>query len=157
MLTVLAYIWAVFGACWIIFAPALSSSSVKRPLRPLRLAFLATTFAVLLWKAEAIPPVWIMVLGLMWAGLGLYWVSPRKATGSGEYGFYRLVRLLIGAIVFALLFWQKTGVGFLGMRFVPASIEIMRTGFGTLQRGPDYIGRACGGRDRALSGTPHIR
>jgi hypothetical protein len=63
-------------------------------LQPLRLAFLATTVAGLLWKAEAIPPVWIMVLGLMWAGLGLYWVSPRKATGSGEYGFYRLVRLL---------------------------------------------------------------
>ena len=130
MLTVLAYIWAVFGACWIIFAPALSSSSEKRRLQPLRLAFLASTVAVLLWKAQAIPPVWIMVLGLMWAGLGLYWVSPRKATGSGEYGFYRLVRLLIGAIAFALLFWQKTGVGFLGMRFVPASVEITRMGFG---------------------------
>ena len=85
MLTVLAYIWAVFGACWIIFAPALSSSSEKRRLQPLRLAFLASTVAVLLWKARAIPAVWIMVLGLMWAGLGLYWVSPRKATGSGEY------------------------------------------------------------------------
>jgi protein-S-isoprenylcysteine O-methyltransferase Ste14 len=40
------------------------------------------------------------------------------------------MRLLIGAIGFALLFWQKTGVGFLGMHFVPASVEIMRTGLG---------------------------
>src|SRR5438270_13974604 len=100
MLTVLAYIWAVFGACWIIFAPAISSSTEKRRVQPLRLAFLASTVAVLLWKARAIPPVWIMVLGLMWAGLGLYWVSPRKTTGSREYGFLRCDRFFVGAVVF---------------------------------------------------------
>ncbi len=130
MLRALAYIWAVFGASWVVFAPALGSLSPgKRRFQRLRLAFLAVTFALLLWKAQVIQPVWIIVLGLTWAGLGLYWVAPQNAAQSGEYGFYRVLRLLVGAITFALLFWNKTGVGFLGTRFLPPGLEIMRVGF----------------------------
>jgi protein-S-isoprenylcysteine O-methyltransferase Ste14 len=130
MFRALAYIWAIFGASWVIFAPALGSLSPwKRRFQTLRLAFLAVTFALLLWIAQLIQPVWIMVLALAWAGLGLYWVAPQKAARSGEYRFYRVLRLLVGAMTFALLFWNKTGVGFLGTRFLPPSLEIMRVGF----------------------------
>ncbi len=130
MLRVLAYIWALFGAYWIVFAPAFSSKS--RPetnLQKLKLGFLAITFLLLLLKAQAISPVWIMVCGLAWSMLALYWVEPRKETHSGEYRFYRLLRLVIGALTFALLFWQKTGIGFLGHRFLPLSFAIMSAGF----------------------------
>src|SRR5258705_13906349 len=55
MLRALAYIWAVFGASWVILAPALGSLSPwKRRFQTLRLAFLAVTFGLLLWKAQVI-------------------------------------------------------------------------------------------------------
>jgi len=132
MLRVLAYIWAMFGAYWVMFAPAISApavSSVPRYLQKSRLAFLAITFALLLWKAHAIPPIWLIVVGLAWSGVALYWVAPKKTTHSGEYPFYRVLRLLIGAIAFSLLFWDKTAIGVLGTRFVPQRSAILGTGF----------------------------
>jgi len=129
MLKVLAYIWAFFGAYWIVFAPAFSSNALRQTnLDKLKLGFLAITFLLLLWKAQSISPVWIMVLGLAWTMLALYWVAPRRETHSGEYKFYRLLRLLIGAVTFALLFWQKTGIGFLGERFLPRTFTVMVVG-----------------------------
>jgi len=130
MLRVLAYIWALFGAYWIVFAPAFSSKSLRRTnVQKLNLGFLAITFLLLLWKAQSISPVWIILCGLAWTMLSLYWVAPRKETHSGEYRFYRLLRLLIGALTFALLFWQKMGVGFLGQRFLPPSFAVKSVGF----------------------------
>jgi protein-S-isoprenylcysteine O-methyltransferase Ste14 len=132
---VLAYIWSVFGAYWIIFAPmigapAISSISERPPrFQRLRLTFLAVTFALLPWTAQVIPPIWLMLVGLAWAGLGLYWVAPQNASQSGEHSFYRLLRLLVGTIVFALVFWPKTGVATLGTRFVPHHSAIVETGF----------------------------
>jgi protein-S-isoprenylcysteine O-methyltransferase Ste14 len=120
MLRALAYIWAIFGAYWIIFAPAVhSESAVSRRFQRLQLIFLGVTFALLLWKAQVIRPIWLMVVGLAWSGLGLHWVAPRKAARSGEYQFYRLLRLLIGTVTFTLLFWRETGAGILGSRFMP--------------------------------------
>jgi len=101
MLRVPAYIWSVFGAYWIIFAPVISAPAIsaisERPprLERLRLTFLAVTFALLLWTAQVIPPIWLMIVELAWAGLGLYWVAPQNASQSGEYPFYRLLRLLV--------------------------------------------------------------
>jgi len=130
MLRVLAYIWAFFGAYWIVFAPAFSSKSLRQSnLQTLKLGFLAVTFMLLVWKAQSISPVWIVVLGFAWTMVALYWVAPRKETHSGEYRFYRLLRLLIGALTFALLFWQKTGIGFLGQRFLPRNFAVMVMGF----------------------------
>jgi len=129
MLRVLGYIWAIFGAYWIIFAPALSSSSSKlNSSQRLRLALLAVTFALLLWWANVIPPVWLIALGLAWSAIGLYWVAPKNEGKSGEYRFYRFLRLLIGAVTFSLLFWGKTGVGVLGKRFEPKFAAIAATG-----------------------------
>ena len=102
MLRVPAYIWSVFGGYWIIFAPAIGAPAIssvsKRPrrLQRLRVTFLAGTSALLLWTAQVIPPIWLMIVGLAWAGLGLYWVAPQNASQSGEYPFYRLLRLLVG-------------------------------------------------------------
>ena len=130
MLRVLAYIWALFGAYWIVFAPAFSSKSLRQTnLQRVKLGFLALTFLLLLSKARSISPVWIIVSGLAWTMLALYWVAPRKETHSGEYKFYRLFRLVIGALTFALLFWHKIGIGFLGNRFLPLSVVIMSAGF----------------------------
>src|SRR5690348_5067732 len=128
MLRALAYVWPIFGAYWIIFAPAVSHVPTD-PLQRLRLIVLALTFSILLWRAQTVPPIWLMLLGLAWAALGLYWVAPEKAARSGEYRFYRLLRLVVGAITFALLFWPKLGVGILGRMFVPQHGVTMAIGF----------------------------
>src|SRR5436190_9040147 len=94
MLRALAYIWSVFGAYWIIFAAVVSPASSKLTwLQRLQLLLLVTTFALLLWKARVIPAVLLIMLGLAWAGIGLYWVAPRKITQSGENRFCRVLRL----------------------------------------------------------------
>ena len=130
MLRVLAYIWALFGAYWIVLAPAFSSKSLRQTnLQKLKVGFLTVTFLLLLWRAESISPAWIIVCGLAWTMLALYWVAPRKETHSGEYRFYRLLRLVIGALTFALLFWHKMGIGVLGRRFLPISYAVMSAGF----------------------------
>jgi protein-S-isoprenylcysteine O-methyltransferase Ste14 len=128
MLRLLGYIWAVFGAYWVIFAPALASKPLRKT-QKLRFAFLALTFLLLLWKAPETPAVWIMVLGLAWTILALYWVAPKTDSRSREHGVYRILRLLIGTSTFSLLFWQKTGLGFLGARFVPRNLTITIFGF----------------------------
>lgn len=130
MLRALAYTWALFGAYWIVFAPALASKSAwQTRSQKFRLGFLAIIFLLLLWKADAIPPIWIIVLGLAWAMLGLLWVAPKTETRSGEYRFYRLLRLLVAVITFALLFWEKTAIGVLGHRFLQRNSAIIVSGF----------------------------
>src|SRR5262245_5443010 len=127
MLRVLGYIWAIFGAYWIIFAPALNGERSR--VQKSRLAFLAITFVLLLWKAQATPPLWLIALALTWSAAGLYWVAPKKVAQSGEYAFYRLLRLLVGAVTFSLLFWNRTSVGILGSRFVPRVDAVSIAGF----------------------------
>ena len=70
----------------------------------------------------------LTILGYLWAGFGLYWLaaavrgksgSEASAHQTGEPHFFRIVRLSILATTFALLFWQRLGIGFLGRRFVP--------------------------------------
>ena len=130
MLRALVYIWALFGAYWIVFAPAFGSKSIRQTsFQKFKLLLLAITFLLMLWEAQSISAVWIMVFGLAWTMLALYCVAPRNETHSGEYRFYRLLRLLIGAGTFALLFWQKMGIGFLGHRFLPRNLTIMALGF----------------------------
>ena len=130
MLRLLGYIWAIFGAYWIIFAPAWASKS-RQPTgsQSLRLVLLAVTFVLLLWKAERIAPIWVIVLGFTWTMLGLWWVAPRTQEDSSEFALYRITRLLVGAITFALLFWSKLGVGFLGQRFVAPYLTVRACGF----------------------------
>lgn len=127
MVKALGYIWALFGAYWIIFAPALASATDRA--QKARLTLLALTFGLLLWYAPIVPPSWVVILGVTWAGLGLSWVSPRKAEHSGENPLYRLVRLFVGAITFSLLFWRATAIGILGKRFVLDRNETAELGF----------------------------
>ena len=130
MLRLLGYIWAIFGAYWIIFAPALASKS-RRPTvsQSLKLAFLAVTFALLLWRAERVAPIWVVVLGFIWTMIGLLWVAPRSQEHLSEYALYRIIRILIGAITFSLLFWSKLGIGLLGERFVTPYFAVRAAGF----------------------------
>jgi protein-S-isoprenylcysteine O-methyltransferase Ste14 len=120
LLRILGYIWTAFGAYWMSFnvlkhdpgAPVGNS-------RRLQFAFLAVTFIALFASRHKIPPALILVLAVAWTALGLYWGAPSKAAESGEFKWYRPLRLLVLAGVFALLFWNATAVGFLGKRFVP--------------------------------------
>jgi protein-S-isoprenylcysteine O-methyltransferase Ste14 len=69
----------------------------------------------------------LTILGYFWFTFGLYWFAAaargRSAAGTehqtGEPHRFRVVRLLILATTFALLFWQRLAIGFLGRQFVP--------------------------------------
>jgi protein-S-isoprenylcysteine O-methyltransferase Ste14 len=79
----------------------------------------------------------LTILGYVWAAFGVYWMivagrvkSP--AAGSpktGEPHFFRVVRLSILAATFALLFWQRLAIGFLGHRVVPDLSAFACAGF----------------------------
>lgn len=120
LLRILGYVWTAFGAYWMSFnvlkhdpgAPVGNS-------RRLQFAFLAVTFIALFAGRHKIPPVLILVLAVAWTTLGLYWGAPSKAAQSGEFKWYRPLRLVVLAGVFALLFWNATAISFLGKRFVP--------------------------------------
>jgi protein-S-isoprenylcysteine O-methyltransferase Ste14 len=79
----------------------------------------------------------LTILGYLWSGFGLYWLAAavRGKAGSeaahqtGEPHFFRAVRLSILFITFALLFWQRLAIGFLGQRFVPDFPVLNYTGF----------------------------
>jgi len=120
LFTILGYVWAAFGAYWMSFNllksnPAESSGSS----RPWRFAFLAITFIALFMGRHRIPPVVLLISAVAWAALGLYWAAPGRGAQSGEFKWYRPLRLLVLAGVFALLFWKASAVGVLGKRFVP--------------------------------------
>lgn len=124
----LAYTWAVFGAYWIVFA-RLGRNSASPFTQRMRLSFLIAAFAALLIFHSHLSPILLIVASLAWATLGLHWSTPEKTTSSGEYKFSRPLRVLILALTFVLLFWDRTGVGFLGMSFLPPLWIVVLIGF----------------------------
>jgi protein-S-isoprenylcysteine O-methyltransferase Ste14 len=129
LLRVTGYIWSFFGAYWMSFNVLRHDPDGGPKNRVLRFAFLAATFVALFVGRNVIPPALILVLAVAWTALGLYWGAPNKATQSGEFKWYRGVRLLVLAAVFALLFWKATAVGILGRRFVPDIPALGAMGF----------------------------
>ena len=129
---ILGYIWAAFGAYWMGFGllgKGLPAHAYKRTGSVLRFGFLAITFILLFLGRHRIPGAALIVLGLTWSLLGTYWATSSKSVASGEFRFYRLLRLLVLAVTFSLLFWQQTAIGILGQRFIPSSATIMFCGF----------------------------
>jgi protein-S-isoprenylcysteine O-methyltransferase Ste14 len=72
------------------------------------------------------------VLGWIWALFGMYWlIAARrgKAERTSELSLYRLFRILLLVITFALLFSAWVRVGPLGWRFLPPLPAIAYAGF----------------------------
>jgi protein-S-isoprenylcysteine O-methyltransferase Ste14 len=77
------------------------------------------------------------ILGYLWSAFGLYWFAAaargRSAAGTAhqtsEPHLFRVVRLSILATTFALLFWQRLAIGFLGRRFIPDFTALDYAGF----------------------------
>jgi protein-S-isoprenylcysteine O-methyltransferase Ste14 len=72
------------------------------------------------------------VLGYVWAAFGIYWLLAGvkgKAAQTSEPQSYRFLRLGILTLVFLLLLWSRTAIGFLGQRFLPAIPAISYVGF----------------------------
>ena len=137
LLWALGYIWAIFGAYWIVFARGLRATppGESRFYARSRLTALVITFALLLFLRDVSPPVAIITFGFIWAVLGLYWAAPAQAAQTGESTLYRLLRLVILAITFSLLFWDRTAIGFLAKRLVPPFPTIALIGFASATLG----------------------
>ncbi len=74
----------------------------------------------------------LRILGYIWAAFGVYWIavgSRTKVSLTHESTFYRLGRLVVLAITFALLFSERIAVGPLGLRIVPPLPTIAYSGF----------------------------
>ena len=130
LLHILGYIWAFFGAYWMSFN--LLKNNFEQPsgsTRQWRFAFLAIAFIALFAGRHRLPPVLLLALAVTWAGLGLFWAAPAKGPQSAEFKWYRPIRLLILAGVFALLFWKATAIGVLGKRFAPDLFALGVLGF----------------------------
>lgn len=131
LLHIIGYCWLAFGAYWV------GVNALPRPAMPgrgdatrrLRLAFLAIAFAALFLARHKIPPPVLIILALLWGGLSLYWLSSGPSSSSGEFRFYRLLRLLVLAATFALLFWDATGIGILGRAVLPIGVALAVVGF----------------------------
>jgi protein-S-isoprenylcysteine O-methyltransferase Ste14 len=118
LLRLLGYFWIAFGAYWIVIVRRSPSPDARHPwLRPV---VLAMGLGLLLYLDSRVPPLLLIPLVLLWALTGLFWDRVGEKQESSEHGTLRLLRLCILAVTFALLFWNKTAVGFLGHRFVPA-------------------------------------
>lgn len=128
----LAYAWAAFGAYW------MGASALKRPSssgenssrKGLRVLVLAAALALLFAGRHTIPAPLFIFLALGWSALGLFWTASGKSPRSGEFRFYRPLRLVILALTFSLLFWKQTAISFLARRFVPLSSALMIVAFG---------------------------
>jgi protein-S-isoprenylcysteine O-methyltransferase Ste14 len=131
LLHIVGYCWLAFGAYWI---GVNARRNAARPesrdgTRRFRFAFLAVAFAVLFLARHRIPPLALIILAFLWGGLSLYWVSSGPSSTSGEFRFYRPLRLLILAATFALLFWDQTAIGILGRTILPAGVGLAVSGF----------------------------
>jgi protein-S-isoprenylcysteine O-methyltransferase Ste14 len=137
LLWALGYIWAIFGAYWIVFArgPRATRPGESRFYARSRLTALVITFALLLLLRDVLPPVAIITFGFIWAVLGLYWAAPAKAAQTGESTLYRLLRLVILAVTFSLLFWDRTAIGLLAKRLVPPFPAFAIIGFASATLG----------------------
>lgn len=79
----------------------------------------------------------LTILEYLWSAFGLYWFAAaargrsaaRTAHQTGEPHFFRVVRLSILIITFALLFWQRLAIGLLGQRFAPDFPALDYAGF----------------------------
>lgn len=130
LLHILGYVWTFLGAYWMSFnVLKYEPGAIDRSARRWKFAFLAVTFIGLFLGRNVIPAALILVLAIAWTAFGLYWGAPSKGPQSGEFKWYRLLRLVILASVFALLFWKATAIGFLGRRFVPYILGLGWIGF----------------------------
>lgn len=130
LLHILENTWLVFGTYWIGTSLLKRNSAQPIPLRTWwRAGFLGVTLLALFLGRHKIPPLPMVVLAIAWAALGLYWTTGGSAVHSREFRFYRWIRLFVLAIVFLLLFWNRTGIGVLGERFVSASLAVAFIGF----------------------------
>jgi protein-S-isoprenylcysteine O-methyltransferase Ste14 len=130
LLHILGYIWTLFGAYWMSFSVlTLGPGARDRKIRVWKFTFLVAIFAALFTARRVLPPAVILVFAVGWTALGLYWGAPGKGPQSGEFKWYRPLRLVILATVFALLFWKATAVGLLGKRFVPDTPVLGWIGF----------------------------
>jgi len=131
LLHIIGYCWLAFGAYWV------GVNALRRPAtgergaatRRFRFAFLGIAFVVLFLARHKLPPLAVILLALLWSGLSLYWVASGSSSSSGEFRFYRLLRLLILAVTFALLFWDQTAIGPLGRGVLPPAPGLAISGF----------------------------
>lgn len=128
---VLENIWLLFGAYWIGASffnrdPARSKLSSRTWLRA---SFLGATLLALFLARHRTPALLTVVLSVAWAALALYWTTSANAVQSLEFRFYRWIRLLVLAVVFLLLFWNRTGISILGENFLPTSMPAALVGF----------------------------
>ena len=131
LLHIIGYCWLAFGAYWVGVNVRRSSArpEPRDATRRFRFAFLAIAFVVLFLARHKTPPPVLIILGLLWGGLSLYWVSSGPSSSSGEFRFYRPLRLLILGATFALLFWDQTAIGILGRAVLPAGVGLAILGF----------------------------
>jgi protein-S-isoprenylcysteine O-methyltransferase Ste14 len=132
LLRILGYAWMAFGAYWASSSLLTSSVTADQNQRSRRTRFilLAAGFAVLFLERHRLPPSELIVFGLVWAAVALRWAAPSKGVQTtGEFPLYRLLRLVVLATTFALLFWDRTAVGILGRRFVPPIPALAAMGF----------------------------
>ena len=128
---VLENLWLLFGAYWIGASffnrdPARSKLSSRIWLRA---GFLGVTLLALFLARHHTPALLTVVLSVAWAALALYWTTSANTAQSLEFRFYRWIRLLVLAVVFLLLFWDRTGIGMLGRNFLPMSMTTALAGF----------------------------
>jgi protein-S-isoprenylcysteine O-methyltransferase Ste14 len=125
-LKILAYMWAIFGAYWIVLAPWLARPRFYLQLPPL---VLIPSFVLLLLLRNAIPTPALVVLVLSWVAVGLFWARPAGTAAKDEPSIFRFLRLAILGLTFALLFWDRTRIGALGKVVLPPLPAIALTGF----------------------------
>src|SRR5215472_5974191 len=130
LLRTLGYMWTAFGVCWLGFGlmKKAPDRETRKALGP-AVAVLTIAFVLLFLGRNKIPPALLLVFGLVWAAAALYWTAPVNAAQSGEFKWYRPLRLVVLAATFALLFWDATGVGPLGKRFLPKTLDFGLLGF----------------------------
>ena len=132
LLRILGYAWMLFGVYWAISGLLRSSGATDQSPRSRRTRFilLAGGFVVLFLERHRLPPPELIVLSVIWAAVSLRWAAPSKpAQTTGEFPLYRLLRLLVLASTFALLFWDQMAIGILGRRFVPPVPALAAIGF----------------------------
>jgi protein-S-isoprenylcysteine O-methyltransferase Ste14 len=131
LLHIIGYCWLAFGAYWVGINLQRKSADTepKDRFQPFRFAFLAITFAALFLERHRIRPLLLIILAVLWGGLSLYWVSSGPSSSSGEFRFYRPLRLVILAVTFALLFWDQAAIGLLGRTVLPGQAGMAVLGF----------------------------
>lgn len=74
----------------------------------------------------------LRLLGLIWAGFGIYWITAALTAARArthEARGYRLGRLSLLVLTFLLLFSRRLALGFLAHRFIPHIAAISYAGF----------------------------